>query len=361
MKKTIVITLLLAGLTLAGCQKGDSIKYGNPVRFTASSELASTRTAYSGAVNGGIERIDWKEGELLRIWSDNAVVRDSDAKYSDYQIVSPQGSGTATTSTATLSNQPGKNGLVYTDATTYKFWGVSPVIDGTPTAGQASYTIPAAQHMPSSASATTADKVTTFPADMANAYLLAAYEDAKENEKITMYFYPGFTAFELTLTADKEFDDEMTIEKVELISEGGIAGSVVATLIPGTKTNTVDGVNHTIGAHTYACTSAGSATYTLPTGTKVDKSSSVTFTVFALPQNIVGLKLKIYVEVDGEATSFTGTLKKNGNPITFGMCEKHRIKGVAIPGNLWKIYYQPGIVTADEWIEADSETTLIVE
>lgn len=360
MKKTIVITLLLAGLTLAGCQKGDSVKYGNPVRFTASSELASTRTAYSGAVNGGIERIDWKEGELLRIWSDYAVNRYSDAKYSDYQIVNPQGSGTATTSTASLSNRPGENGLVYTDATTYKFWGVSPVINGTPTAGQASYTIPAAQG-DANATATTADKVTTVPADMNNAYLLAAYENAKENEKITMNFYPGFTAFELTLTADKEFDGEMTIQKVELISEGGVAGSVVATLKPGTTTNTVYSVAHTIGAHTYACTSAGSATFTLPTGTKVDKSSSVTFTVFALPQNIVGLKLKIYVGIDDETTSFTGTLKKDGNPITFGMCEKHRIKGVAIPGNLWKIYYQPGIVTADEWIEADSETTLIVE
>ena len=49
--------------------------------------------------------------------------------------------------------------------------------------------------------------------------------------------------------------------------------------------------------------------------------------------------------------------------ITFGACEKHRIKGVAVPGNVWKIYYKPGIVTADEWIEAgEAQTTnLIVE
>ena len=359
MRKTIAISLLLAGLVLAGCQKGNTVKYGSPVRFTASSTLPSTRTAYSGVVTGGIERINWLEGEELLIWSDNAVDRDSDAKYSVYQIVSPSGSGAK--STATLKNPEGENGLVYTDATTYSFWGVSPVISGAPTAGTASYTIPAAQQMPSTETASTANGVTTIPADMANAYLLSAYEGAKEDEKITMDFYPGFTAFELTLTADPEFDGDITIEKVELLSESGLAGSVVATLVPGTETNTVDGTAHTVGAHTYVCTSAGSATYTLPDDTTVDKDTKVTFTVFALPQNIVGLQLKIYVEVDGETTSFTGTLKKNGNPITFGMCEKHRIKGVAIPGNLWKIYYQPGIVTADEWVPAGTATNLIVE
>lgn len=358
MRKTIALSLLLAGLVLAGCQKSNTVKYGRPVQFTASSSLASTRTAYSGVVTGGIERINWLEGEEILIWSDNAVDRDSDAKHSVYQISNPQDDGAK--SKASLVNLPGANGLVYTDATTYSFWGVSPVTAVPPTAGEASYTIPAEQRMPTSATPTTADGATTLPADMANAYLLAANTTAEKNKAVTLDFYPGFTAFELTLTAAAEVSNEITVQKVELISEGGIAGSVVATLTPGVVTNAVDGKNHTVGAHAYTCTSAGSAAYILPENTTVTSETSVTFTVFALPQNIVGLKLKIYVEIDDEETSFTGTLRKDGEPITFGMCEKHRIKGVAIPGELWKIYFQPGILTADEWVETD-ETNLIVE
>ena len=54
-----------------------------------------------------------------------------------------------------------------------------------------------------------------------------------------------------------------------------------------------------------------------------------------------------------------GTLSKGGEPITFGACEKHRIKGVAVPGNLWKIFYAPGIIEADEWVEVDGDPIIV--
>lgn len=345
MRKASVISLLLAGtlLSLAGCQKGDGVRYGEAVRFKATSAFPTTRTAYSGKVTDGIERIDWIPGESILIWSDNAADRNdvdnnvaSPAKHAVYQIQDVTESGVQ--SKATLSNAPGENGLVYVKGEdSYKFWGISPVTSGTPVAGQASFEIKAAQQMAGSASVE--DNVTTLPADMSNAWLVAAVEGAKEGSTVEIPFYPAFTAFEFTFEGDKEYEGNINVTKVELVSDTKLAGNVVATLAPN-------------GASTYACTSTSDPAFTFPAETYVSQTQKVVFTMFAMPQKIVGLKLRIYAKIDGEETSFTGTMKKNGNPIEFDACKKYRIKGVAVPGNLWKIYYQPDI-TVDEWVPVD--------
>lgn len=355
MKKTSYILLLFAGmiLSLAGCQKEGGIKRGEAVRFGAASANPATRTAYSGAVTNNFERIDWVQEEKVLIWSDKAIdAYSTDKKYETYQVKTVQDAGAE--SHATLENIPGGNGLQWIDGVDeFKFWGSSPVMSGTPEDGKATFTIPAAQQLATGASATTANNVTTIPADMNNAWLLGAVEGAKPNKAVTMYFYPAFTAFEFTLSGDKEFDGEITIRSVELVSEAGTAGTVAATLATGTRTNTVSGVAHTIGASTYTFSNTGSVTFTLPANTVVSKTKSLVFTAFALPQNIEGLKVKFNVTVEDENVTFTGTMKKNGTPIVFGACEKHRIQGVAVPGNLWKIYYQPDI-TVDKWELVDN-------
>ena len=75
MKKTFSFaSLVLAGMVLlVGCQK-DGTRSGNDkmIRFTAGLNPPATRTAYSGEVTGGFERIDWVNGDLIRIWSDKA-------------------------------------------------------------------------------------------------------------------------------------------------------------------------------------------------------------------------------------------------------------------------------------------------
>lgn len=368
-------SIVLGGIILlAGCQKdGTTSKAGSLVKFTAGLKPAATRTSYSGEIVNNFERINWKDGETIVVWSDKAVDRyNTSANYASYAISSPKASGV--NSTASLGNIKGENGeggngLVWVDGVeTYKFWGSSPAITGTPEAGKATFAIPASQQMNADSTAKTATTgegnaavtTVTLPADMSNAWMFACKEDAPSGENVELNFYPAFTAFELTLTADSDYDGDITVKKVELISATGLAGDVVATLVTGTRTNTVGTASHTIGASTYDCTPAtGNLTYTLPADTKVNKTSSVTFTVFALPQNIAGLKLKFYVTVDGEETTFTGTLKKNGNTINFGMCEKHRIKGVAVPGNLWKIFYAPGILDVDQWEEVDGGSIIL--
>lgn len=352
MRKTIVISLLLAGtlLSLAGCQKGDSVSYGEAVRIKITSASTSTRTAYSGVITNNKERIDWVDGEKLLIWSDIAVDRNdvdnkvaNPSRYAVYQI---DGNPTAdgALSKASLKNAPGENGLVYVDGEdSYKFWGISPATSGTPEDGKASFEIKAAQQMAGTTVPAAVNNVTTLPVDMSNAWLVAAVEGAQANKAVEIPFYPAFTAFEFTFEGDPEYEGNINVTKVELVSDTKLAGSVVATLVPG-------------GASTYACTPTADPAFTFPANMYVSQTQKIVFTMFALPQKIVGLKLRIYAKVDGEDVTFTGTMKHNGAPIEFDACKKYRIKGVAVPGNLWKIFYQPDI-TLDEWVPVDNPIT----
>ncbi len=235
----------------------------------------------------------------------------------------------------------------------------------------ASFTIPAEQ-MKSGAKADTAtvDAVTTvtLPADMSNAWMFACVKGVKSGSKnVQLDFYPAFTAFELTFEGDADYKGKIIVTQVDLISDSPLAGSVEATLKPGTRendvTNGTETKTHVIGASTYACTASGESpytlSYTLPEGSVVSAKDRIVLTVFALPQNVVGLKLCFHVTIDGVETTFTGALKKNRNSITFGACEKHRIKGVAVPGNLWKIFYAPGIIEADQWVEVDGGSIIL--
>jgi hypothetical protein len=85
-------------------------------------------------------------------------------------------------------------------------------------AGKASFTIPAAQQMKSGATAATATEgevtTVTLPADMSNAWMFACVEGAQSGKNVQLDFYPAFTAFELTLTADSDYDGDITVKKV---------------------------------------------------------------------------------------------------------------------------------------------------
>ena len=221
--------------------------------------------------------------------------------------------------------------------------------------GKASFTIPAAQQMKSGATATEGEgnaavTTVTLPADMSNAWMFACVEGAQSGKNVELNFYPAFTAFELTFEGDADYEGNITVTQVDLISDSPLAGSVEATLKPE-------------GASTYACTASGEPPYTLsctlPKGSVVSAKDRIVLTVFALPQDIAGLKLCFHVTIDGEETTFTGTLSKGGQSITFGACKKHRIKGVAVPGNLWKIFYAPGIIEADQWVEVDGGSIIL--
>ena len=385
----ILLLLAAAGtLFLAGCQKTGILGTGTgdgTIRFSASA-APGTKTVYGAYNNENAsaatwQSIDWVNDDQIRIYSDAAVRRvgyeqgktGQDLYYwADYKVTGAK-AGSANTeagwSSATLENLNNDgnglgNGLMWpAGATSAKFYAVYPApvvaegqteegtgttLDGTK--GILAGTIPAEQALK--------DDGTT---DMSYAYMTAVGASAQpasdDKTNIKLNFYPAFTAFEFSLKSDVEEADAVTLTKFELL----VADDAPATAKALTGAFTVTYSGTTEDTKTIACTGTGKAiTYTFPEGTKVSKANDLNFTVFALPQDLQYLMIRFTL---GDGSTRSLRLKygkdvtigdethKKGEYITFDGCNKHRINGLVMPGNLFnfsKITLDP---VADDWIE----------
>lgn len=349
MKKTFSFaSLILAGLVLlAGCQKdGNHLKGGQSIRFTAGSGAPATRTAYSGVtttVDGrDIERIDWVSGDLIRIYSDKATDRVTNQHFSDYSI------GTVTEdgrySRGTLTTNPDGNGLVWSEeGGDYTFFGVYPSSGATidPASGAATgATIPASQTVAGTGTGTGSFKIdgtvtpvntTVLKPDMGKALMFARKLLNINAAKVNLDFYPAYTAFEISLVCGDDAED-VALTGFTLTSRD-IDAAHPGTPLTGNFTAVIQEDNAT----TYTCPTEltsdnGKITFDL-TGRMISKSKGLTFTVFALPQDLTNLKIRFDL-ADGTYRAID--LKKDGAFINFPACRKHRITGIAMPHTTWK-------------------------
>lgn len=331
----IFIASLIGGLTLlAGCQK--EFGRGGEIRFVASSVAGSrTRTEYSGEGNkdsNGLltwERIDWKNGDLIRIWSD-AAKTPAGGVYSDYKVSSVHvKSGDLTRSQASVENA-NLNGLTWDGVeNACGFWAVYPAsMAGTGTTRTVNLTIADSQ---------------TSSDGLASAPMVAAVDNATPGDPVTLEFYPAFTAFEITLSST---DQEITLNSFALTSTStALSGRFEAALATG-------------GATVYTCpartASNGKVEYTFNSGTKITKTSSATFTILALPQKLKDLTLEFNVEIGGTSAVRKLALSNAEGPIEFNACSKHRIFGLAMPGDVWQLTIQTDV---NEWTLKETTTT----
>ena len=340
--RKITSILLGAGilLSLAGCQKGTtSDNEGKLIQFGAKSG-APTRTVYSGQGTTGSdgeltwERIDWVEGDKVLIGSDKAFGRKGGTnRHANYRIYGVQSNGNI--STASIADDEGK-GLVWGEEPAYTFYGIYPASAGDANIadGSATFTI------------ATPQSPKDGKTDMEQAVMLAKVSGVAPNQTVDLHFYPAYTAFEFVLTAA---NTDVNLTKVELVSDSDLVGTVTATIAEGTTTNSA---GEPIGASSFSDpTDAGKVlTYNFPAGTKVTKDTELTFTVFALPVDVVKLKLRFYTN----DTDFQlATLKKKVNgvqtdEVTFDACRKHKIYGLAIPDGQWHLYLEADVL---DWIE----------
>lgn len=398
MKRAKTYLLLLAGIVLlAGCQKDP--RFGddqNLIRFSAAA-LPETKTAYSGAtytegtgVNARtFERINWIEGDRIRIWSPQASDRYHSSKhYADYKVskvLTPDGRYSraeiinAGIQTDLLGNQVGVsnpaaqendnvNGLVWGAAGTYTFYGIYPaaasltdaqITDGA--AGKLHGTIDSDQgtgdlevNMPKYGYLTAATQVTTT----------TPITQANQTKFVTLEFDPAFTAFEISFESETA---PMKVTKVELLSTstdmaGKFAVQYTATTSGGTTTITK--------AFQFAESGTKSVFVDLGTdGVTVSPGSAKSVTLFALPKDQTDLTLRFTVVVDGQEdtrslklaygkdyTDDAGVSHTNGDPIVFAACTKHRITNIQMPNNLWRTVIElDGVVLP--WDEESSSTS----
>ena len=336
-QRKVILMLMAAGaLLLSGCQK-DENGAGREIRFRADSN-AGTRTSYSGQMTGNVERIDWSDGDLIRIYSDVSVNRNiADQHWSDYRIVGSSISADGAESHAKIDNLPGGNGLVWGAAGDYRFFAIYPNLacaDGA--SGILSAAIPATQ----------------TAGDMSNAVMTACTSATSTTNyrgtDITLAFSPAFTAFEFTFNSDIPLE----VSAFELNAEASapaLAGSYTVTYA-------------TDGTATYGCTAATGRkiSTTFATPATIDATTPLTFTLFALPQDLTGLSLTFTVQGAGMSTPETRTLKLKysstasehpGEYVPFAARKKHKILGTM--QGTWCFRYITLTGEAIDWTEKD--------
>lgn len=180
-------------LALAGCTR-EKVLEESEVRFTVSSDNASTRTSFSGEmVTVGSElheRVDWVAGDRITIWSDKAEKLDEShsSVYAVTDVHVKEGSSNLI-SRASIENANSGGGLRWKDGgETHKFfavYGADAVISSvggvqTVTGG----------HIPANP--------TSPAADMDYAYMVGVLESAYAST-VTLPFRQMYTAFEITV------------------------------------------------------------------------------------------------------------------------------------------------------------------
>jgi len=375
--------LLLAGMSLllAGCQKEG--RYDNDkglIRFSASAR-PETKTAYGiydyDTYNNPVwQRIDWVVGDNVRIFSPEAVDRYNDGKhYADYRVVEVTPNGreseakivnTATGDSATEVND-NLNGLVWAGEPTYSFFGIYPVSAGTTAKDQETGPSASFTGLEIEADQGTGDLSVNMPK---YGYLTAAKTGVSNGSNVRLEFEPAFTAFEVTLEAEKDAG-EITITGFELVSGAEALSGEFSVSYAGTT-------------RSFTCPAATDANkvvgITFPTGTTIKPESSqgagdaktLNFTVFALPQDLTQLTLRFTVldendkEVErsldlsyAKATTVGDKTYAAGDFVEFAGCKKHRIYGIAMPNEVWKFAIQLSGV-AMPW-ELKNSTTSFAE
>lgn len=345
MRNTVKAFLLAAGvlLSLTGCQKGSFGKVGQEVRFGAVTGQPETRTSYSNSNESettGWERIDWKQGDIFRVYS-SVAARSNGSHFSDYYVNS--GTKAGKISEASIENNEA-GGLVWGEGENdfyalfpYNAFEVTEVTDAPGKVSAAKAAIPATQEL------TKAEDGEYYP-DMKYAYMLAlAKEEAKST--VELNFYPYFTAFEFEVCADKTMEitgfKMISTDKVKGYSATPLSGEFTATpnnnIWEVDKAPTISDENRSVTA-----TFAEPIKLTLEDGK--EKTNSVHFTVFAAPRNLTSITVEFTVKVEGKDNEITRSLfisysdtnklgKTAGDPVEFAARKKHYFKGFFIRDN----------------------------
>ena len=343
------LSLSLCLLVLPSCVKEST---GNVIQFSARtrSDATQTKTAYTGVLESGKERIDWVGTDIIRIYSDFATCNNDDSyHWSDYQLKDITASSYYSEAKIEAVDVT-TGGLAWTGALSYNFYGIYPSSGAAEDAGTVlgtssnpfSCSIPAAQVGAETTGLTPIElgaNTTVYYPSMANAYMVA-HAAVADGEDIDLPFEPAYTAFHIRAGAPT--DEDVTISSVTFTSTGegstALAGAYSAYISGSDWTYGITGTDKTV-------------TFTFDGGNKViHQGEKVEFVIFALPQMLTGLTLDFTMGDDSHRTlklkiadDYSGTTTIDevdytaGQFLQFKPCKKHYIKGLLIPGSSWTI------------------------
>lgn len=292
---------------------------GHQIRFQVVSALpgntASTKTAYSGYDasgnpidnNSANERIDWVDGDCIRIYSPQAVLQNGTSHYADYSVNGDPSVvivGGSYLSRASISPYSDANALQWGSGK-HEFYAVYP-IPTSPSSfvnGNLAFTIPEEQN---------------YVLDMSYAPMLAKTTNVTPGaSEVNFTFYPQFTAYAFSI--NKGQSTSISINSFTLSSEDA------GTYLSGAFTVSADNYNlPQVSDGNSQISVAFSPSMILDTETP-----SLSFVVLALPFEATSLKLTFETEEFGNLSL---RLKyASGTPITFLPKKKYHIYGMTFP------------------------------
>lgn len=381
MKKAIRIlacAAILGSAVITGCEKDSFISHkGESVKFSAVSKGGpTTKTSYAGD-DSGYQIIDWKENDLVRVYSDNAVHRygmtaGETQNWADYIIRKGPYAITGHESMASLQAKTldntttdnhfeSANGLVWDEeAENYNFWAIYPSPDQNSSisigeAGAVTATLPSSTTLTSRSSTKTYEEgsntytYNVYAPNMNYAYMTAhatynGEEVAQNDYKVNLEFYPAFTAFELNLTSA---DEDFSVSSISLTSNEWLSGKFNMTAGDLSTVTVPDG---------NAAEKTVAATFSNPV--TVSSSTGISVTLFAIPLDITGKITYLTVNTDKGSAKLTFYKKGTKTPYDFTAGVKYRINLLKIGGR-YQILFGDDDLTVEPW-EAES-VDIIVE
>lgn len=350
-----ILALAAICLLSAACTREELSEHSKDIHFGAKTPVSHiTKTVYSyhqETVGTELwERIDWENGDLIRILCDA-----TSPKYFDYDIALASTQGV--TSFATAAPHGAEHGLQWGSGTHTFFSmypseaasgvqsGVALELTGSTTA-RATAVLPADQS--ASARTVTLDdsSAASYYGNMNLAYMTAAVEAAEGTEEVTLSFKSMVTTFFVMVV--NTTGNPMTLKKVELTSS--------SSALTGQYRIALDKNNSRPGSYQYwdgsswvnslSASGRNSIYAAFPSGVSIPASgnNSITVALFALPHEITNLTLTVTADETGPISL---PIKYNGSFLSFAGENKHNINNVSVPAVSYTLDVDETVITYD--------------
>ncbi len=403
--KTILAVCILAGLTiLGGCEKSGKVQNGKTVRFTARSDRNGvTKSSYSGTgtfnADGFLtwERIDWADGDEIRVASNFAYVQDlgdgglgtdvAGKHFADYTVGDIHvKDGDPNVSQATMKPyNAGSNGLVWDDNQTdgYEFYAVYPcpfsndciALDSgdaeNAILGNVTAFIPEKQTLAkhptiryvSSTGAVAAKNAenemelytqenaptdgysySVYQPDSSYAFMTAATKEVTAKTKgVVLSFKPAYTSFEFNIT--NQAAENLTITKIELESSGAndyLSGEYAfmagADFSSSAQAQTVPTVSIHATEDDLVLENSAAASKTVgmdlgESGLVINQAEGISLTLFTVPKANTGI-ISLKVTTKENGVATLPLKANETDPFIFTAGQKHRVNLLKI-GSGW--------------------------
>ena len=304
MKIRTIILAALAMLALVSCDKmfvGD--RAGKVIMFSASSDISpATKTEYSGEVIDGRERINWLDGDPVKILMYTHENGAPEVFSKDYHVVEINTDGVKSAGKVASSN----GALVWQEGMVHDFYSIYPAnYIGTEdvTNRKINLTLPSAQHG-------------NIDANMRYAYMAAIHEGYTTAGKgsVVLDYYPMVTTLYITLRNGTSKSINVRSVRVKSLQSQALVGTYTITSSGGTSPFT---------PQTWGATATSPEVSVVLDNANLQPGASTTCVIFLMPISTYDpSSMQLTLVTEGGISDLN---MANSSGITFQPCKKYNL------------------------------------